>query len=153
MAISAEHRSKFGALHRSWWRLRMSEKFSSGTKTPNKHLTTAFYYLGSSTIQLWGTLRTVRSRYKPNSLEYEPLTTKTIWILTMRSLDTFMWFVVTIVNWRYPVAKPERNATQRPLMVFLICGTESFSSLFIINSAISLIPKITEWKTIIRYEG
>ena len=35
MAISAEHRSKFAALHWSWWRLQMSEKFSSGTKTFN----------------------------------------------------------------------------------------------------------------------
>ena len=31
MAMSAEHRSKFVALHRQWWRLHMSEKFSSGT--------------------------------------------------------------------------------------------------------------------------
>ena len=31
MAISAEHRSKFAALHRQWWHLHMSEKFSSGT--------------------------------------------------------------------------------------------------------------------------
>ena len=36
MAMSAEHRSKFAALHRQWWRLHMSEKFSSGTKTPNQ---------------------------------------------------------------------------------------------------------------------
>ena len=34
MTISAEHRSKFAALHRLWWRINMSEKFSSGTKTP-----------------------------------------------------------------------------------------------------------------------
>ena len=32
MAVGAEHRSKFAALHRQWWRLQMSEKFSSGTK-------------------------------------------------------------------------------------------------------------------------
>ena len=32
MAISAEHRSKFVAFHRQWWRLQMSEKFSSGAK-------------------------------------------------------------------------------------------------------------------------
>ena len=41
MAMSAEHRSKFAALHRQWWRLHMSEKFSSGTinsKQPNKKL-------------------------------------------------------------------------------------------------------------------
>ena len=31
MAISAEHRSKFAALHQQWWRLQPSEKFSSGT--------------------------------------------------------------------------------------------------------------------------
>ena len=31
MAMSAEHRSKFAALHRQWWRLHMSVKFSSGT--------------------------------------------------------------------------------------------------------------------------
>ena len=34
MALSAEHRSKFAALHRNWWRLHTSEKFSSGTKNP-----------------------------------------------------------------------------------------------------------------------
>ena len=32
MAVSAEHRSKFAALHRQCWHLHMSEKFSSGTK-------------------------------------------------------------------------------------------------------------------------
>ena len=31
MAMSAEHRSKFAAIHRQWWHLDMSEKFSSGT--------------------------------------------------------------------------------------------------------------------------
>ena len=34
MAMSSEHRSKFAALHRQWWRLQMREKFSSGTKNP-----------------------------------------------------------------------------------------------------------------------
>ena len=40
MAMSAEHRSKFAALHRQWWHLHMSEKFSSETinsKQTNKH--------------------------------------------------------------------------------------------------------------------
>ena len=37
MAMSAEHRSKFAALHRWWWRLHLSEKFSSGTKKTTKH--------------------------------------------------------------------------------------------------------------------
>ena len=32
MAMSAEHRSQFAALHRQWYRLNISEKFSSGTK-------------------------------------------------------------------------------------------------------------------------
>ena len=32
MVISAEQRSQFTAHHRQWWRLQMSEKFSSGTK-------------------------------------------------------------------------------------------------------------------------
>ena len=36
MTISAEHRSNFTALHWQWWRLHMSEKFSSGMKNPNK---------------------------------------------------------------------------------------------------------------------
>ena len=31
MAMSAEHRSKFAALHMQWWCLNMSEKFSSWT--------------------------------------------------------------------------------------------------------------------------
>ena len=36
MATSAEHRSKFVTLHRQWWRLHMSEKFSSGTINPKQ---------------------------------------------------------------------------------------------------------------------
>ena len=36
MAMSDEHRSKFAALHRQWWRLHMSEKFSSGTINPKQ---------------------------------------------------------------------------------------------------------------------
>ena len=36
MAISAQHRSKFVALHGQWWRLHMSEKFSSGTEKPKQ---------------------------------------------------------------------------------------------------------------------
>ena len=43
MAMSAEHRSQFAALHRPWYRLHMSEKFSSGTKNhppPQKKLHT-----------------------------------------------------------------------------------------------------------------
>ena len=35
MAMSAELRSKFAVLYRKWWRLHMSETFSSETKTPN----------------------------------------------------------------------------------------------------------------------
>ena len=31
MAMSVEHRSKFEALRRQWWRLQMSEEFSSRT--------------------------------------------------------------------------------------------------------------------------
>ena len=41
MAMSADHRSKFAALHRQWCRLHMSEKFSSGTinsKETNKQI-------------------------------------------------------------------------------------------------------------------
>ena len=41
MAMSAEHRSKFAALHRQLWRLHVSEKFSSGSihsKQTNKKL-------------------------------------------------------------------------------------------------------------------
>ena len=36
MAMSAEHRSKFAALHRQWWRLHMSEKFANGTINPKQ---------------------------------------------------------------------------------------------------------------------
>ena len=36
MAISAEHRSKFVALHWQWRRLHASEKFSSETKNPKQ---------------------------------------------------------------------------------------------------------------------
>ena len=42
MAISAEDRSKFAALHRLWWRLQMSEKFSS--VAPNKQTYTYIVY-------------------------------------------------------------------------------------------------------------
>ena len=47
MVMSAEQRSKFAALHRQWWRLHMSEKFSSRTKNSktnkqtNKHTQTS----------------------------------------------------------------------------------------------------------------
>ena len=34
MVISAEHRSKFAALHRQWWRLQISEQFLRGTQNP-----------------------------------------------------------------------------------------------------------------------
>ena len=37
MVTSAEHGSKFVALHRQWWRLNMSEKFSSVTKNPQTY--------------------------------------------------------------------------------------------------------------------
>ena len=36
MVMDVEHRSKFAALNRKWWRLHMSEEFSSGTKTPKQ---------------------------------------------------------------------------------------------------------------------
>ena len=36
MAMSAEHRSKFAALHRQWWRLQISENSPVGRITPNK---------------------------------------------------------------------------------------------------------------------
>ena len=41
MAISVEHRSKFAALYRQWWRLQMSQKLSSWMKNSqltNKHI-------------------------------------------------------------------------------------------------------------------
>ena len=43
MTISAEQMSTFAALHRQWWRLHLSEKISSGTKSPNKR--SKFYYM------------------------------------------------------------------------------------------------------------
>ena len=46
MAMSAEQRSKFAAHHRWWWRLHMSEKFSSVTINPeqtNKHFTSVVF--------------------------------------------------------------------------------------------------------------
>ena len=43
MAISAEHRSKFAALHLQWWRLQMSEKFSSGTKNSKQKTNKQLY--------------------------------------------------------------------------------------------------------------
>ena len=42
MVMSAEHKSKFAAFHRQWWRLHMSEKFSSGMR--NSAQTNLFCY-------------------------------------------------------------------------------------------------------------
>ena len=44
MTISAEHRSEFAALHPSWWRLHISEKFPCWTKNhkQTKHLRYSF---------------------------------------------------------------------------------------------------------------
>ena len=52
MAMTTEHRSKFAALHRQWWRLHMSEKFSSGTKNPKQKNT--FIYLLIMKVLRWG---------------------------------------------------------------------------------------------------
>ena len=49
MAISAEHRSKFAALHRSWWRLHMSER---GIRTPNLPLAGQTLLLTASSLRL-----------------------------------------------------------------------------------------------------
>ena len=50
MAMSAEYRSKFSALHRQWWYFQMSKKFASGTKiTPNK-LCSGFLYRNTGHI-------------------------------------------------------------------------------------------------------
>ena len=48
MAMSADHRSKLGAFHRQWRFFPLSEKFSSGTKTPKQsnHLI-SFLYLST----------------------------------------------------------------------------------------------------------
>ena len=46
-----EHRSRFAALHLQWWRLHMSEKFSSGTK--NLKQTNKQYY-----VHIWCILST-----------------------------------------------------------------------------------------------
>ena len=54
MAMSAEHRSKFVALHRQWWRLHMSEKFLSGpknTKQTNKQTTKTCCMFSESSLQ------------------------------------------------------------------------------------------------------
>ena len=36
MVVGAEHRSTFAVLHRNWWRLHVSVKFSSGTNNPKQ---------------------------------------------------------------------------------------------------------------------
>ena len=46
MSMSAEHKSKFTALHRQWWRLHMSEKFLSGTKNPKQTHTSLKNWVG-----------------------------------------------------------------------------------------------------------
>ena len=50
MAVSAEHRPNFAAIHRQYWRLHMSERFLSGTFN-NSHLNTVCIYpMGSPLI-------------------------------------------------------------------------------------------------------
>ena len=45
MAMSAEHRSKFAALHRQWWRLHVSETFSSEKKTKTNKQNKSFCHI------------------------------------------------------------------------------------------------------------
>ena len=54
MGISAEHRSKFAAHHRQWWRLQMSKKFSSGTKNSKQISVPIFQklYLFSNDVKI-----------------------------------------------------------------------------------------------------
>ena len=57
MAVSAEHRSKFEAFHRLWWRLHISEKFSNGTeKTQTNKQTNKTYTHYVQPLQLFKVL-------------------------------------------------------------------------------------------------
>ena len=57
----AEHRSKFAAFHRYWWRLVMSEKFSSGTKNPKqKQNTLPLYYWPRISFGNWSVTRSYK---------------------------------------------------------------------------------------------
>ena len=59
MTMSVEHRLKFAALRRQWWRLHMSEKFSSWTNThkqtnryekKNQHYVRHYMYVGGNPV-------------------------------------------------------------------------------------------------------
>ena len=73
MAMSAEHRSKFAALHRQGWRLYMSEKFVSGTKNPkqiNKQTSEAYlgkrnvnFFIFQFVMQAWNLVRNIFRHY------------------------------------------------------------------------------------------
>ena len=52
MAISAEHRSKFAALHRQWWHLQMNKKFSSGFSVSNHKNCKLLYSLTTWSVVL-----------------------------------------------------------------------------------------------------
>ena len=77
MAMSAEHRSKFASLHRQWWRLHMSEKFSTGAinhKQTNKQT-------NKQTKTLW---------FPMTRVNFDILTFN-----SMFSIFTFYWFFNT----------------------------------------------------------
>ena len=57
MAIGADHRSEFAALHQSWWRLHMSEQFLSRTKNPNNQTNKQKIYFFTSIIYWFITLQ------------------------------------------------------------------------------------------------
>ena len=69
-AVSADHRSNFTVLHREWWRVHLSEKFSRGTESAkqkkNTHKKTRKYRcdLNFAVITMWETCR------NPNNIEY-----------------------------------------------------------------------------------
>ena len=53
MAMRAKHRSKFAALNRQWWRLYMSETFSSGIQNLKLTTKTTKKLMENSEIVWW----------------------------------------------------------------------------------------------------
>lgn len=51
-AVSADHRSNFTVLHREWWRVQLSEKFSRGTESTKQNKKNHTNKLGNIAVTL-----------------------------------------------------------------------------------------------------
>ena len=101
MAKSAEQRSKFAALHRWWWRLHMSEKFSSGTKNNNKKTS---FGEGDSIVMFYSkTIKAKQWKHTDNNWLYFSRTT---------------WIISTVIYTKYSLEKQVRVYQNEGYAVF-----------------------------------